>query len=160
MRRCGYIERLGSSYPASTANESVREANSTERLRLFLSHRLRRMPLLIAIFGLLPYTITSEAASGRGRAFGWGRRREGAIVSSSNLFFAHLDRRQRPAGLAPWRDDQVRGRRSASFGSDRPKIRNAIAIEATRSRSWRKTHESKNSDFQDYKCAPILRKRV
>ena len=52
MRSRGDIERLGSSDPASTANEFRLVANSTGRS---LRVKLRQMQLLIALFGILAY---------------------------------------------------------------------------------------------------------
>jgi hypothetical protein len=118
------------------------------------------MQLLIALIGILAYIDNVRSGFRTRSTFGWGRRREGANVSSSSLFFTHMDRRQRPPGLAPCQGDQVRGRRRASSRSDRRRIRNAIASEAARFRGRRKTHDGYNSVFQEQKCPPISRKRV
>ena len=118
------------------------------------------MQLLIALFGLSAYIDNVRSGFRTRSTFGWGRRREGANVSSSSLFFNHMDSRQRPPGLAPCQGDQVRGRRRASSRSDRPRIRNAIASEAKRFCGCRKAHGSNNSVLQEEKCTPISRKRV
>ena len=116
--------------------------------------------LLIALFELLSYI--DNVRSGFGTRSDLSDGVGGAkvpIVSSSSLFFTHLDRRQRPTGHAPWRDDQVRGRRRASFQIRSTwKFGSAIAGEATRSRSCRQARRRQFCIFRRSKCTPISKK--